>query len=329
MLGKVFNLIQSTPMKTYILTLYLLLIAPHLISQKVLVAPEVSMLALGDSYTIGESVAVNDRWPHQFISQLRALGVTADFPDYIATTGWTTRNLLGRMQSLLPNEKTYNLVSILIGVNNQYQGRDIDEYEPDLREIIDLALDLVNRDSRRVMILSIPDYAYTPFGNGFENISEEIDAYNDIKQRVAEEYEIAYIYITDISREGLVNPSLVASDGLHPSGEQYARWVQQAIVPRLLFEKSLSDREQEEMEKAAIRLYPNPSGPVLHMDGDLEIERIHIYNVMGKMVLDSGITGLPARIDVSHLESGAYMLCAYEDSFPGRFCQTLLISQGN
>jgi lysophospholipase L1-like esterase len=287
------------------------------------------MLALGDSYTIGASVEVNERWPHQLVSQLRTLGVEADFPDYIATSGWTTQNLLGRMQNELPNEKSYNLISILIGVNNQYQGRNIDEYEPDLREIIELALDLVNRDSRRIMILSIPDYAYTPFGSGFENISEEIDAYNSIKQRVAGEYKIPFINITDISREGLITTSLVASDGLHPSGEQYARWVQQAIVPRLLFEKSLSDMEQEEMDRAAIRLYPNPSGPLLYMDGDLEIDRIHIYNVMGKMVLDSGIIGLPARIDVSHLESGAYMLCAYEDSFPGRFCQTLLISQGN
>jgi lysophospholipase L1-like esterase len=315
-------------MKSFFLSLYIVLVAPPLISQQVRVAPEVSMLALGDSYTIGESVAVNDRWPHQFISQLRNLGVAADFPDYIATTGWTTRNLLDRMESELPNEKTYNLVSILIGVNNQYQGRDIAEYEPDLREIIEFALTLVNQQKRRLMILSIPDYAYTPFGNGNENISQEIDAYNSIKQRVAEEYEIPFIYITDISREGLDNPSLVASDGLHPSGEQYARWVQ-AIIPRLRFENALSDREQEERDRASIRLYPNPSGPVLHMDADLEIDRIHIYNATGKMVLDSGINGFPASIDVSQLKSGAYTLCAYEDSFPGRFCQTVLINQGN
>jgi len=219
-------------MKNLLLSSYLLLITIPMFSQLVNIEGEVSMLALGDSYTIGESVALYERWPHQLISQLNANGISAEFPDYLATTGWTTRNLLNGIQTKLQGEKKYNLVSILIGVNNQYQHMDIANYEPDLRKIIDLALDIVDQDSSRLMILSIPDYAYTPFGGGNSAISQEIDEYNNIKRRVALEYGIAYIDITGISREGLNNPSLLASDGLHPSKEQYARWVQ-AIIPRL------------------------------------------------------------------------------------------------
>ena len=298
-------------MKILILNTCMLLISMTLSSQQVKVEGEVSMLALGDSYTIGESVDIKERWPHQLISELRRLGVSAEYPDYLATTGWTTRNLLNWMMTKLPDEKSYNLVSILIGVNNQYQGMDIGEYEPDLRKIIDLALEIVDQDKSRLMILSIPDYAYTPFGRENENISREIDEYNSIKQSVADEYGIAYINITGISREGLKNPSLVAKDGLHPSKEQYARWVQ-AIVPRLNIELGLSAREPLLQAGESIRLYPNPAGTLIHMDSTWNIDRICIYNSLGQKVLDLGVTGLPASIDISQLERGAYTLCAYQ-----------------
>jgi lysophospholipase L1-like esterase len=201
----------------------------QMFGQQITLDREVRMLALGDSYTIGESVDINQRWPHQFIAELRKMGKDADLPDYIATTGWTTKDLLTGIASSLNREKDYNLVSILIGVNNQYQGMAIADYEPDLRDIIDLAIKIAGQDTTRVFMLSIPDYAYTPFGKGDKKISNEIDAYNEINRRVATEYGIARIDITPISRRGLIEPGLVAGDGLHPSGEQYREWVEKII----------------------------------------------------------------------------------------------------
>lgn len=190
---------------------------------------EVRMLALGDSYTIGESVKMTERWPHQFVARLTDLGFDVKTPDYIATTGWTTRDLLEGIEAGLDREKDYNLVSILIGVNNQYQGKVISVYEPELREIIDQAMEIVDQDAKRVFILSIPDYAYTPFGKGDPKISKEIDAYNAINRRVAVDYGIAWFDITPISRKGLDESGLLARDELHPSGEQYGAWVSSII----------------------------------------------------------------------------------------------------
>ena len=206
----------------------------HISGQAISIDQEVSMLALGDSYTIGESVKPEQRWPHQFVSALRTIGVKAADPDYIAITGWTTADLLNGIEGDLDRNKNYNLVSILIGVNNQYQGIDTGLYEPELRQIIDLALDLVGQDTSKVFMLSIPDYAYTPFGKGDPDISHEIDAYNKINKRVAREYGMARVDITPISRKGLNQPSLVAGDGLHPSGKQYEEWIVE-ILPNLSY----------------------------------------------------------------------------------------------
>lgn len=200
--------------------------------QKIIVESKVSLLALGDSYTIGESVERDQRWPYQFMAALNELGIKADEPDYIATTGWTTTQLIRGIDIYLEREKDYNLVSILIGVNNQYQGIDISIYEPELEAIIARALEVVDQNHSRVFMLSIPDYAFTPFGEGREKVSKELDEYNAINKRLAAKYDIAYIDITPISREGLNNPSLVAVDGLHPSGVQYHEWID-LILPNL------------------------------------------------------------------------------------------------
>jgi len=201
-----------------------------LFAQQIVLDQEVSMLALGDSYTIGEQVDMRERWPHQFAAALRKEGLEVRDPDYIATTGWTTSDLLEGMSVSLNREKKYNLVSILIGVNNQYQGLDMGLYEPELRQIIEQALALAGGIHSRVFMLSIPDYAYTPFGKGDPGISREIDAYNAIKERVAREYGISFIDITPISRQGLSQPELVAGDGLHPSGAQYGAWVKKLLT---------------------------------------------------------------------------------------------------
>ena len=292
------------------LGLILIMFSTATSAQKLSLSPEVKMLALGDSYTIGESVEVAGRWPHQFIDQLRAMGLEGAYPDYIATTGWTTRNLIQGINTMLDTAKTYNLVSILIGVNNQYQGASIDLYEPDLRKIIDLALGVVNQDPSRVLILSIPDYAYTPFGGGSEAISREIDAYNAIKRKVADEYGITFVNITPVSREGLDNPLLVASDGLHPSELQYARWVI-AILPRLRFEVVLSDNAPEQGPEDLISIYPNPARYSVKIDSLKEISRVSIFNATGSMVSDQRTGKLPVEIDLSHLGSGIYVLWIY------------------
>ncbi|MDX2431161.1 MAG: GDSL-type esterase/lipase family protein [Bacteroides sp.] len=276
-------------------------------AQQARIDGDVSMLALGDSYTIGQSVDSSGRWPHQLIDELRILGVSAMYPDYIATTGWTTNRLIQAMNDMIDDEKSYNLVSILIGVNNQYQGISIATYEPDLRTIIDRALNVVDQDRSRIFILSIPDYAYTRFGGGNANISEEIDAYNDIKRRVAGEYGIAFIDITPISREGLSNTTLVASDGLHPSELQYRRWVE-AIMPRLQIIQPLSSAALPGIAEADIQVYPNPARSIVHIDADADISRISIYNNTGSLVSDEMISTRSKTIDLSNLEPGIFTL---------------------
>ncbi|MCP4313264.1 MAG: SGNH/GDSL hydrolase family protein [Bacteroidetes bacterium] len=203
----------------------------HTFSQSITIDQAVSLLVLGDSYSIGESVQTSERWPQQLTDEFRRLGINAGDPYYIATTGWTTGDLINGIKTDPVKARRYNLVSILIGVNNQYQGKNISIYEPELKIIIDYAMEVVNQDQSRIMILSIPDYAFTPFGEGKESISKEIDAYNTINRRLAESYGISYIDITPISRTGLEKTSLVAGDGLHPSAEQYGEWVKK-IIPQ-------------------------------------------------------------------------------------------------
>lgn len=313
-------------MKFLVQAPWILFLSFPLLAQQITIEGEVSMLALGDSYTIGESVDTDERWPHQLTSELKALGVSAKAPEYIATTGWTTRNLLGWIQTKLPDDKEYNLVSILIGVNNQYQGMDITLYEPDLRKIIDIALKIVDYDSTRVMILSIPDYAYTPFGGGNTSISQEIDAYNAIKKKVADEYGISYIYITDISRMGLDNPTLVASDGLHPSKDQYALWVQ-SVMPRIKIKKTLAAIDNpDKRTNETFRLFPNPAGSHIQMNASRTIERVCIYNPLGMKVFEQHINSRSAWIDLSHFDRGAYTLCAFQGKKQEKKCRILLVN---
>lgn len=297
-------------MRKFLLALSLLFIFGLMYSQEINIENEVSMLALGDSYTIGESVEIHERWPHQMIDELRKLGVQADYPDYIATTGWTTRRLIQRIRSMLEEDKPYNLVSILIGVNNQYQGIDIASYEPDLRNIIDLALEIVDQDISRVFILSIPDYAFTPFGLGNELISKEIDDYNAIKNRIAAEYKISFIDITPISRLGLINSSLVAGDGLHPSGQQYGLWVE-GIIPRINLNIRLADNASPFISSDNLKVYPNPAQSKLHVSSILSVDGIRIYNSMGSLVSVFAPSEMPVSIDLSCFAAGVYSIWAH------------------
>lgn len=279
------------------------------LAQDIPIDQSVTMLALGDSYTIGASVSESERWPHQFIDELRALGISADYPDYIAATGWTSRRLLQAIRTSLDREKDYDLVSILIGVNNQYQRKDISTFEPDLIEIVNRALEVTDLDTSRIFIVSIPDYAYTPFGRGSASISKEIDAYNSINKKVASDYNIAFIDITPISRLGLGRPELVAGDGLHPSGQQYREWVEQ-IIPRLDLPLSLSASDLLRATDPPLNVYPNPTDSDLMISSTQELDRIYLFNAYGAMLQDIQVHDLPFEMKLSHLSPGSYFLCA-------------------
>ncbi|HEY5919183.1 MAG TPA: SGNH/GDSL hydrolase family protein [Chryseolinea sp.] len=204
----------------------LLLVSIHGMAQKLIVREEVKLLALGDSYTIGESVALSSRWPMQLVDSLQKRGVDCLQPKIIATTGWRTDNLNHAISKTKFKEE-YNLVSLLIGVNNYYQGRSVESYAPEFEELLNTAIQLAGGDKSSVFVLSIPDYGYTPFGKENQaKITEGIDAYNAVNKSISEKYGVKYYNITDISRRGLDEVDLVASDGLHPSEKMYSEWVE-------------------------------------------------------------------------------------------------------
>ena len=187
------------------------------------------LLSLGDSYTIGESVCETCRFPEQLKDSLiNNTENTAFNLKVVATTGWTTTNLLnGINNENLPNN--YDLVTLLIGVNNQYQGKDFSIYETEFPELVDIAITKAKGDKNRVIVVSIPDYAYTSFGNGNTTISSEIDAYNAFAENYCNANNITFINITDITRNGLEDTDLVASDGLHPSEKAYSLFVERLL----------------------------------------------------------------------------------------------------
>ena len=186
----------------------------------------IKFLALGDSYTIGESVAVHERWPVQLADALRKKDIPCSDPQIIATTGWRTDDLKHAIEKAKLKPE-YTLVSLLIGVNNYYQGKSAESYAPEYEELLRTAIALAGGDKSRVFVVSIPDYGYTPFGKEKQQtISAGIDAFNAINKSIAQKLGVKYIYITDISRKGLMEPNLVATDGLHPSGKMYSAWIE-------------------------------------------------------------------------------------------------------
>ncbi len=184
-------------------------------------------LALGDSYTIGESVTSDQRFPVQLQKKLAAEGFDLASPEIIARTGWTTADLAGGIG--LTNPKgPYDLITLLIGVNNQYRGLDTAEYRLQFRQLLGLAATFAGNNYARVIVVSIPDYIFTPFGQSRDAAKSggDIDSFNHINYEETRKTPAEYVDITAISRQGISEPLLVASDGLHPSGEQYRRWVE-------------------------------------------------------------------------------------------------------
>ena len=191
-------------------------------------------LALGDSYTIGESVLASEQFPVQTVKNLRNLQNNFSEPDIIATTGWTTADLLHYLDAN-PPQHTYTIVSLLIGVNNQYQGRSLEEYKDEFDRLLKRSIAYAANIPAHVFVLSIPDYSVTPFGQQRDTlaIAKEIDEFNAANKMIALQARVHYIDITPISRQSKNNASLLANDGLHPSGYQYQRW-SELLVPAIL-----------------------------------------------------------------------------------------------
>ncbi|MGH8184725.1 MAG: GDSL-type esterase/lipase family protein [Rhodanobacteraceae bacterium] len=191
-----------------------------------------TFLALGDSYTIGEGVAVAERWPLQLVARLRAQGIDLGDPQIVAMTGWTTDELSSAMNAAT-FEPPYALVTLLIGVNNQYRGRPLDEYREQFRVLLQRALALAGHRQDHVAVVSIPDWGVTPYvareGRDAARVAREVDAFNAAARAEVEAAGARWINVTTISRAAESRGELVA-DGLHPSGAQYARWVE-AILP--------------------------------------------------------------------------------------------------
>lgn len=192
---------------------------------------DLKILSLGDSYTIGQSVCVTCRFPVQLKDSLvQHLDKNISI-NIIAQTGWTTTKLFEAIVEENPPQD-YNLVTLLIGVNNQYQGKPFTLYEQEFPLLVNQAIALGQNDKTNVIVISIPDYAYTPFGqnNGNPEVtSSEIDAYNAFAENYCIANDITFINITDITREGLENTNLVATDNLHPSELAYTRFVERLL----------------------------------------------------------------------------------------------------
>jgi lysophospholipase L1-like esterase len=193
-----------------------------------------SYLALGDSYTIGESVAEPERWPVQLAQKLNDSGLETADPQIIARTGWTTDELKAKIVSEKIT-KTYDLVSLLIGVNNQYRDRSAEQFRVEFVDLLETSIKFAGNKPTHVFVVSIPDWGVTPFAanRNKAEIAKEIDQYNAVKKEETKKRGILYIDITPISRQASTDKSLIADDGLHPSGKMYKLWVEK-ITPELL-----------------------------------------------------------------------------------------------
>jgi lysophospholipase L1-like esterase len=190
-------------------------------------------LALGDSYTIGEAVSAAESFPYQLKDTLVKQGHPVESLKIIAQTGWTTAELQTAIaaETLSP---PYDLVTLLIGVNNQYRGYDLVNYSAEFEQLLKQAIVFAGDDVEQVRVLSIPDWGVTPFsekeGRMAENVAKEINAFNAAAKEISEKLDVVFINITPHSRLAATDLSLLASDGLHPSGKMYAEWVQQLIA---------------------------------------------------------------------------------------------------
>lgn len=303
-------------MKLYgrlIIFLYTSLLLPSLShSQTLTIENPVRFLALGDSYTIGQSVPVNARWPVQLSDSLVARGFNLDTLRIIATTGWRTDNLINAIKNQHLANQNYTLVSLLIGVNNQYQSRPFSQYITEFPALVDSSIRYAGGDKSHVFIVSIPDYAYTPFGQQSSNpgqISAEIDQYNAFSKHIADSLQIKYFNITPISRLGLQHPSYVASDGLHPSGIQYTEWVKLMLA---FIDTQITATGEIATNALNVTVYPNPSSGTVdisipEVDANHSFD-IRLYTLMGKPLANKTFHGNAGNFSIDNIPDGLYLL---------------------
>lgn len=195
-------------------------------------APAPRYLALGDSYTIGESVGAADRWPVRLAALLRERGVAVADPEIVARTGWTVRELSQGIDAAAPHG-SYSLVTLLIGVNDQYRGGDAETYRADFVAMLRRSVGFAGGRAERVVVLSIPDWGVTPFaeksGRDRGKIAAEIDRFNQINREETARAGARYVDVTPFSRKAATGRDLIAGDGLHPSGAMYAEWARFAL----------------------------------------------------------------------------------------------------
>lgn len=300
-----------------------MLLPPASLLAQVKTTEPVQFLALGDSYTIGQSVSTAARWPVQLIDSLRAKGISCFDAQIIATTGWRTDDLEGAVERAnLPN--TYTLVSLLIGVNNYYQGKTVNSFVPEFTHLLNKAIALAGGNRNHVFVVSIPDYGYTPFGSSNQPaISAGIDEYNSVSQRITQEKGITYITITDISRRGLAEPDLVATDGLHPSAKMYTEWVQR-MLSKIQIEKTITASEDDKEQTGSITIFPNPTFSAMiieNLPGTESNFKIIFRSGTGVTAFQTGLISENRRasVDIRQLAAGTYF---YELSGKARVLKT-------
>ncbi|HRF76125.1 MAG TPA: SGNH/GDSL hydrolase family protein [Chitinophagales bacterium] len=190
---------------------------------------EKTMLCLGDSYTIGQSVQTHERFPELTVELLAQHNLNFANPDIIARTGFTSQELITNIEKNTP-QHTYDIVTLLIGVNDQFRGYDTTTYAKNFETLLKTAIQFANNNAQHVFVLSIPDYGVTPFAanlqSSSEQIADEINAFNSINQKIANKYNVQYLNITEISRLAKNDNTLLANDGLHPSGKMYGLWAE-------------------------------------------------------------------------------------------------------
>lgn len=186
------------------------------------------MLCLGDSYTIGEGVPLSQSFPFQLLQNIKAENLIANGTyNLIAKTGWTTTELKEALQQNAVSS-TYDIVTLLIGANNIFRNYPVEIYKTEFEQLLQTAIEKAGNQPEKVIVISIPDYGYTPFGKENQaEISAKVNEYNAINELLALQYGTPYVNITAISRKGLEKPYLIAYDGLHPSGVMYAEWIKE------------------------------------------------------------------------------------------------------
>ena len=198
-----------------------------MLNQEAMSQKSISYLALGDSYTVGEGVPLYESYPYQAVQILRKKGFNLLAPEIVAKTGWTTDELQASINGtkFLP---IYDVVTLLIGVNNQYRGKSPEEYADEFESLLKQAIAFAGNDNKRVAVLSIPDWGATPFAEGRDRakITAEIDAFNAVNRKITSKYKVQYIDITPGTRMAATDTTLVTKDKLHPSGKEYTKWAE-------------------------------------------------------------------------------------------------------